>query len=72
MKHEWRQDLTETVSSAGPGRPVSSQRIPSLHMCKQTAGTEQKQQLEPIVHEPEVRGHQDVNNTAFHLIYFHI
>lgn len=60
MKHKWRQrKLTETVSSAGPGRPVSSQHIPSLHMCKQTAGTEQKQQLEPIAQKPEVKGQQD-------------
>lgn len=57
MKHEWKQILrrrTETVFSAGPRCSGSSLRIPSLHMCKQTAVTEHKQQLRPNPHKPEL------------------
>ena len=68
MKHKWRKTSgrhTETVSSAGPGRPESSQHIPSLHMCKQTAGREHKQQLEPTPHKPELSGHQGNTETTY-------
>lgn len=55
MKHKWKQILgkhTEKAFSGDPEYPVSSLHIPSWHMCKQTAGTEDKQQLEPIPNKP--------------------
>lgn len=72
MEHKWKATSgrhTETVSSVGPGRPVSSQHIPSLHMCKQTAGTEHKQQLEVIPHEAGLNGHQNISKPTCRQIY---